>query len=141
MIAREIMTPNPVVVAQDESISRAAVLMRDKEIGMLPVVTDAQTMSLAGIITDRDIVVRHVAGCTGDCQVHAHMSRHQLASVTEDDDAAAVLDLMQDRQIRRVPVVNSTGRLIGVIAQADIAVSDDISKEDVAETVKEISMP
>jgi len=141
MIAREIMTENPAVVAQDDSIVRAAALMRDQDVGMLPVVSDTQSMRLAGIITDRDVVVRHVAECTGDCPVKAHMSSDDIATVTDEDDAGTVLDLMQSRQIRRVPVVDNSGRLVGVIAQADIAVSDEIPQEDVAETVKEISMP
>jgi predicted transcriptional regulator len=98
-------------------------------------------MVLAGIITDRDIVVRHVAECSEDCEVKAHMSSQDIATVKDEDEASTVLDVMQNRQIRRVPVVNSNGRLVGVIAQADIAVSDEIGSEDVAETVKEISMP
>ena len=141
MIAREIMTATPAVVSQDDSIRRAAGIMRDEEVGMLPVVNDAKNMALVGIITDRDIVVRHVAECTDDCAVKSHMSSRNIATVKDEDDASVVLDLMQTHQIRRVPVVNDSGRLIGVIAQADIAICDEIPKEDLADTVKEISMP
>jgi CBS domain-containing protein len=142
MTAREIMTPNPTVVTQDESISRAACIMRDQAVGMLPVVTDEGSMTLVGLITDRDIVIQHVAGlCSSDCAVSAHMSKGDIATVDEDADAGTVLEVMQTRQVRRVPVTSGSGKLVGVIAQADIAVSDDITKEDVADTVKEISMP
>ena len=141
MIAREIMTATPAVISQDESIRRAAGIMRDEEVGMLPVVDDAKSMALVGIITDRDIVVRHVAECSDDCAVKDHMSSRNIATVKDEDDASTVMDVMQTHQIRRVPVVSSTGRLIGVIAQADIATCDEIPKEDLADTVKEISMP
>jgi CBS domain-containing protein len=142
MKARQIMTANPEVVTPDEPVSRAARIMRDRDIGMVPVVTDRDSMSVTGIITDRDIAVRHVADlCPGDCSVATHMSRDDIETVEENDDSAAVLAAMQRREVRRIPVTNQNGQLVGVVAQADVATTREIPPEDVAETVRKISEP
>jgi CBS domain-containing protein len=142
MKARQIMTANPEVVTPDEPVSRAARIMRDRDIGMVPVVTDRDSMSVTGIITDRDIAVRHVADlCQEDCSVATHMSRGEVETVKENDDSAAVLAAMQRREVRRVPVTNENGELVGVIAQADVATAREIPREDVAETLRKISEP
>src|SRR5258708_6183925 len=102
MKARQIMTTDPAVVVEDEPISRAACIMRDREIGMVPVVRDRNSMTLTGVITDRDITIQHVAEmCDEDCEVRTHMS-DGIATVTADDDVAAVLEMMQSRQVRRI---------------------------------------
>lgn len=89
MKARQIMTANPEVVTPDEPVSHAARIMRDRDIGMVPVVTDRDSMSVTGIITDRDIAVRHVADlCAEDCSVATHMSRDDIETVKENDDSS-----------------------------------------------------
>jgi CBS domain-containing protein len=140
MKARQIMTANPEVITPNEPISRAARIMRDREVGMVPVVTDSSSMELMGIITDRDIAVRHVADlCAEDCSVARHMSRDDITTVNEADDSDAVLAAMRRREVRRVPVTNREGRLVGVIAQADVATSREIPTERVGEVVRAIS--
>ena len=140
MKAREIMTTDPAVVVQDDPISRAACLMRDREIGMVPVVRDLQSMLLAGVITDRDITIQHVADhCEEDCPVSAHMSDGGIATARADDDVSTVMDLMQSRQVRRIPVIDGNRRVVGVIAQADIATQRALPKAEVAQTVEKIS--
>jgi len=140
--AKDIMTPEPFVVTPTELVSHAAQIMRDREIGLIPVVADKESMRLVGVITDRDIAVRHVAGGhAGDCAVSAHMTSKDLETVDEGVDAASVLAAMRRREIRRVVVVNRDGRVGGVIAQADIAIEDGIPKKEVGETVKAISEP
>jgi CBS domain-containing protein len=140
MKARQIMTANPEVVTPNEPISRAARIMRDREVGMVPVVSDSDSMSLMGVITDRDIAVRHVADlCPEDCSVATHMSRDNIETVEETDDSAAVLAAMNRGVVRRIPVTNKEGKLVGVIAQADVAVAREIPREEVAETVRQIS--
>jgi CBS domain-containing protein len=136
------MTPDPFVVTPKELVSRAAQIMRDHEVGVVPVVADTKSMVLVGIITDRDIAVRHVAeGHVGDCVVAAHMTSDDIETVKDTADPESVLAAMRRREVRRVGVVNRDGRLVGVIAQADVATADGIPKEEIAETVKAISEP
>lgn len=122
MKAKDIMTPNPVTVTPDDSIVHAAETMRVRGLGMLPVVDGASTMRLKGVITDRDIAVRcTAAGHFGGCRVKDHMSVSPLETVSANDDVTMVAGHMERRRVRRVPVVENGDRLIGVIAQADLA--------------------
>jgi CBS domain-containing protein len=142
MKVREIMTPDPKVVTPEQPISRAAQIMREYDVGIVPVVGDVGSKSLIGVITDRDIAVRHVADShMEDCTVGAHMTREDIETVNETDDSTKVLDAMKRREVRRIPVTNSHGALVGVIAQADIALTKEIPKQEVAEVVKSISEP
>jgi CBS domain-containing protein len=142
MKAREIMTSDPQVVTPEDTITRAAQIMRESDVGIVPVVDDASSRRLRGVITDRDIAVRHVADSHGeDCRVRDHMSG-RLMKARPDDDVTQVLDTMQREQVRRMPVVGDDDRLIGIIAQADIAM--DVGPDrprDVQQTVEEISRP
>lgn len=141
MKAREIMTPNPETVTPDEPISRAAQIMRTYDVGMVPVVRDPDSKSLIGVITDRDIAVRHVAvSHTEDCSVGSHMTRDNVETVDENDDAGSVMAAMKRREVRRIPVTRD-GKLVGVIAQADIAVASEIPKTQVADVVRTVSEP
>jgi CBS domain-containing protein len=140
--AREIMTPDPEIVTPEEPISRAAQIMRTYDVGIVPVVSDPDSRNLIGVITDRDIAVRHVADShMEDCTVGTHMTRDDIETVEENDDSATVLAAMKRREVRRIPVTNKNGKLLGVIAQADIAVAKEIPKEEVAEVVKTVSEP
>lgn len=142
MKARQIMTPDPEVVTPEQPISRAAQIMRDFNVGIVPVVNDTHSRNLIGLITDRDIAVRHVADShMEDCTVGAHMTRDDLETVEENDDSATVLAAMKRREVRRIAVTNKNGKLVGVIAQADIAVANEIPKEEVADVVKTVSEP
>jgi CBS domain-containing protein len=142
MKAREIMTPDPETVTPDEPVSRAAQIMRTYDIGMVPVVSDRDSKNLIGVITDRDIAVRHVADThREDCSVGAHMTRDNIETIGETDDAASAMEAMKRREVRRIPVTNKNGKLVGVIAQADIAVADEIPRKDVADVVKTVSEP
>jgi CBS domain-containing protein len=120
MKARDIMTANPRTVTPTDSISRAAEIMRDTDVGIVPVVEDSGTMRLAGVVTDRDIAVRIVAeGRDSNVNVREIMSSG-LATVRPDDDIERVTELMKSEQVRRIPVVEGD-RLVGIIAQADVA--------------------
>jgi CBS domain-containing protein len=142
MKAREIMTSSPEVVTPQDPISRAAQIMRDRDVGLVPVVKDRGGMSLMGVITDRDLAVRHVADKHhDDCTVASHMSKDNIQAVEESDDVGTVIAAMERREVRRVPVTDKDGRLLGIIAQADIAMCEDIPKAQVAEVVKMVSEP
>lgn len=121
MRALDIMTPNPKVVTADDSLVHVAEIMRDCDVGMLPVVSDRETMRVVGVITDRDIVIRHVAAAIQhDCRAREIMSHDVLHRVEPDDDIEVVLNLMRLEKIRRVLVVAPNGRLLGIVSQADL---------------------
>jgi CBS domain-containing protein len=142
MKAHEIMTSKPEVVTPQDPISRAAQIMRDKDVGLVPVVRDTSSMMLEGVITDRDVAVRHVAERhTNDCSVASHMSREHISAVDQSDDVQTVMATMERAEVRRVPVTDKNGKLVGIIAQADIATCDDIPKAQVGEVVGRVSEP
>ena len=135
--ARDIMTANPQVVTPADSVSRAAEIMRDADVGVVPVVEDQGSMRLAGVVTDRDIAIRVVAeGRNGETTTREVMSSG-LATVGPDDDVSSVLDLMKAEQVRRIPVVEGD-RLVGIIAQADVA-TDLGNDKKTGEVVEKIS--
>jgi CBS domain-containing protein len=122
MKARDIMTPNPAVVTPDDPIARAAQIMRDSGVGMVPVVDDKSSLRLKGVLTDRDIVIRCVAERHApNCLVSDHMTADDVETVTLDDDIHDVVAKMETDQVRRIPVIDESRRLTGVIAQADVA--------------------
>jgi CBS domain-containing protein len=123
MKARDIMTPNPAVVTPDDPITTAAQIMRDSGVGMVPVVDDKSSLRLKGVLTDRDIVIRCVAERhTPNCRVSDHMTADNVETVTTEDDVHDVVAKMETDQVRRIPVVDESRRLTGVIAQADLAI-------------------
>ncbi len=139
MKARDVMTSNPDVLTPDEPVTRAAQLMRDRNVGIVPVVEDKSSMKLRGVITDRDIAIRHVAeGHGNSCRVADEVSRQPLATVQPDADVKDVMNVMKREQVRRVPVVEGDNRLVGIIAQADIAERGPSEKE-VGKVVEKIS--
>ena len=141
MLAREIMTRNVECVTPQDDLARAARVMRDRDVGIVPVIEGADgDVRLIGVVTDRDIAIRHVAEGHGPgCKVEEAMSRDHLVVAGPDDDVDAVMRQMREHQVRRVPVVDD-GRLVGIIAQADLAIetSDDSA---VGLTVERISEP
>ncbi len=137
MKARDIMTDSPECVTPRSTLQEAARLMRDGGFGAVPVVNDERTREVIGIITDRDIAIRHVAeGHNDSCSVGDHMTK-DVECVRADSDLEDVEDLMADEQVRRVPVVDENDRLIGMIAQADLVRS--ANPDDATDTVKDIS--
>lgn len=143
MKARDLMTADPEFVTPNDTVSQAARIMRDTDVGSVPVVDDQSSMKLIGVITDRDIAVRHVAeDHDEDCPVEAHMSGQQIGTVRADTDQDEITELMEREQIRRVPVTEENDRLIGIIAQADIAMRlGPEDPEQVTEVVEKISEP
>lgn len=140
MKARELMTSNPEAITPDAPISEAARLMRELDIGAVPVVEDRTNMRLEGILTDRDLAMRHLAeGHTEDCPVRHHMTRRespeQFFTVRPEDTAEYVVELMAEHQVRRIPVVDqSDEQLVGIVALADVA--RELGPRDPAEVVK-----
>ena len=133
----EVMTRNVQVISPDATIKEAAQQMRGGDFGMLPVGEDDR---MIGAISDRDIAIRAIAeGKECSTRVRDVMSDGVVWAYESDtvEDAAR---LMSEHQIRRLPVVNSDKRLVGIVALGDFAVgSDDI--EPAAEALQEISRP
>jgi CBS domain-containing protein len=122
MKARDIMTPRPFVVTPADPVSRAAEIMRYQGIGGVPVVKDPATPRLAGLITDRDIVIRCVArGHPASSLVSDVMTPLPIQTVLPDADITEVVRKMEFAEVRRIPVVSDDGILIGIVAEADIA--------------------
>lgn len=143
MKARELMTKDPEVLTENDSIQKAAQRMRDLDVGLMPVVDDASSRRLRGVITDRDIATRHVAEGhdNGECTVGSEMTKGNLHTVTQDDDDSTVMERMRAGKVRRIPVMDND-RIVGIIAQADLAVhTPDSDAEEVERTVEKISEP
>jgi CBS domain-containing protein len=142
MKAKDLMTPDADVVTPQDPLSKAAHLMRDRNVGSVPVVESRDSMKPRGIITDRDIVVRHVAEAHDrSCVVSAHMTQGPIETVDENDGIEKVMDAMKRAAVRRVLVTGQGGRLVGIIAQADLATSDQVPSLKMAEVVQTISEP
>ena len=121
MKARDLMTPRPYVVLPDEPVLRAAEIMRDHDVGAVPVVDGRDTMVLVGVITDRDLAVRHVAAAHApDCPVREHMSADPLVTVRPGAGDDEVMKKMKRFRVRRVMVTDDDGVLQGIVAQADV---------------------
>ncbi len=144
MKVSELMTKNPCTVTPDTPVSDAARLMKEEDIGIIPVVErvgGAETRGrLVGVVTDRDIAVRHVAeGRNSDVPVRDVMSGG-VRTATPDDSIESVLALMGSEQVRRIPIVDERGSLVGVVSQADLLrKAGDATK--VEQTVEQISQP
>lgn len=129
------MTKNVTTVSPEMSLKEVAVMLRDGDVGSMPVV---ENNKLIGIVTDRDIVVRGIAeGKTGDAKIGEVMTG-KVFSVKPDDFVFEAIRLMGDKQVRRVPVVDDAGALAGIISMADVALETEDQRE-IAETLEEIS--
>ena len=133
---RDAMTENPRSIGKSVSVVDAARLMKEGDIGSLPITDDEQ---LVGMITDRDITTRVVAEAA-DPKVTpvGEVYSRDLISVAPDKDLEEALQLMARHQVRRLPVVEN-GRLVGIVAQADIALREKEKKT--GELVEAISAP
>lgn len=138
MDVTSVMTPNPACCRPDTSLREVARLMLDNDCGEIPV-TDESLRPL-GVVTDRDIVVRVVAEGrdTNTVRVSEIMSTPPI-TVTTDAKLSDVTDVMENRQIRRVPVVDQDGKLCGIVAQADLALTGKDRKT--GNVVEEVSKP
>ncbi|MEI5585639.1 MULTISPECIES: CBS domain-containing protein [unclassified Agromyces] len=134
-VARELMTPDPTCVKEDETLVDAARKMRDLDVGALPICGSDDR--LKGMLTDRDIVVKCIADGGDPSSVTAgRLAEGKPVTVGADDDIREALKMMQQHQVRRLPVIDGHD-LVGIISQADIARS--LSAGETGQTVAEIS--
>jgi CBS domain-containing protein len=122
---KDSMTSNPCSIDADKPVSYAAKMLRDENVGLAPIVEGDKVV---GTLTDRDIATRVVAeGRDPESTTVAEVASRDIVTVGPDDDLSDALRLMAEHQVRRLPVVESDGRLVGVIAQADVAEHADPS--------------
>jgi CBS domain-containing protein len=134
-LARDLMTSDPQCVGENDSLVEAARLLRDLDVGALPICGEDGRMK--GMLTDRDIVVKCLAeGGDPSSTTAGSLGDGKPITIGADDDVREALRVMQDAQVRRLPVIDGHD-LVGIISQADIARS--LSSTETGETVAEIS--
>jgi CBS domain-containing protein len=133
---RDAMTPEVKTTTPSQSLTDAARLMKQEDVGSVPVVDGER---LVGMLTDRDIVVRGIADGSDPHTVHVgDIASRDIVTVRPDDDLDEALRLMALHQVRRLPVVDD-GHLVGVLATADVA--HEVKDKQVGQVVEEISKP
>ena len=132
---RDVMTPNPRTVEPSSTVQEAAKVMRDEDVGPVPIVENG---SVTGIVTDRDIVLNVVAeGKDVTSTPVSEIASGDLITIDPEQTLDEALRLMAQHQVRRLPVCEEDGRLVGIVAQADIALQSDDART--GEVVEEIS--
>lgn len=132
---QDVMTQNPRTVEAAQMVVDAARLMRDEDVGIAPVVEGGR---LVGTLTDRDVAVRVVAeGKDPQSTSVREVASTDLVTVDPQQDFDEAVRLMAEHQVRRLPVVEEDGRLVGILAQADVAQEGD--DRQTGQVVQEIS--
>ena len=141
MKIQEIMTKDPSFVTPDATVREAAQVMKREDVGIVPVVDGQSEKRLIGLVTDRDIAIRCIAdGKDGTCRVRDVMSSDDLATCSQNDDVENVMSAMRTEKVRRIPIVDERGSLVGIVSQADVLTKTrDTSRA--GETIEEISEP
>jgi CBS domain-containing protein len=132
---RDVMTSNPFTIDAEKPVAYAAKMMRDEDVGLAPIVEDDK---LIGMLTDRDIAIRVAAEGRDPGQVKVRdVASKQVVTIDPQQDLDEALRIMAKHKVRRLPVVEEDGQLVGVVAQADIAREGD--NEKTGKLVEEIS--
>ncbi len=132
---REVMTASPTTIQPSTTVVEAARLMRDEDVGPLPI---AEGDRLVGMLTDRDIVVRAIADNKDPKTTTAgEVASKQLVTIDPEQTIDEAARLMAQHQVRRLPVAEEDGRIVGIVAQADVAVA--ATPEAAGQVVEEIS--
>jgi CBS domain-containing protein len=142
MRVRDVMTPDPACCTPAATAQEAAILMRDHDCGSLPVVESESNRRLIGTVTDRDLAVRGLAEGKGSGTPVRELMTDGPITAAPEDDVETVREVMVAQQVRRVPVVDEDGRVVGIVAQADIAREEGAaSDQEVGRIVEAISDP
>jgi CBS domain-containing protein len=132
---REVMTDRPRCITPDTPVSEAARLMKSDDIGSLPILEGEK---LTGIVTDRDIVVQAVAEEKDPRGMPVReVASREVVTIGPEEDLSEALKLMASYQVRRIPVVDEDNRLVGIVAQADVA--REVKEKDSGQMLQEIS--
>jgi CBS domain-containing protein len=135
----EVMTKDPFCCLPNDSVEKVAMMMKRDDIGAIPVIETEHTKKLIGIVTDRDLTLKIIAEGLDPktTEVNAVMTPNVVTCLA-DDDLQKALDAMAEHQLRRMLVVDNEHRIVGIIAQADVATRID-QPAKTGEMVKEIS--
>src|SRR5918999_278147 len=140
MQVKDVMTPDPACCTPDDTLQRVAELMVENDCGEIPVVENTTNRLPVGVVTDRDIVCRTVAkGLNPLTMTASECMTTPCVTVTPDASLDECCRVLEENQIRRVPVVDESGACCGIVALADIA--KHAAKRETAEVVKEVSEP
>lgn len=135
----DLMTRNLVCAQPDDSVASVAQLMKENDIGPIPIVEDVVSNKLVGIVTDRDMAMKVVAeGRDPNTTRVKEVMTQDVVTARDNEDIRNALEAMSQHQLRRILVVDENNTLVGIIAQADIATRLD-QPEKTGEVVKEIS--
>jgi CBS domain-containing protein len=138
----QIMTPDPACCTPDSTAKDAALLMKEHDCGSIPVVERLETLRLVGTLTDRDLAIRGLAAGKGPNTPVRELMTNDPISAAPDDEVEIVREVMVAQQVRRVPVVDENGRVVGIVAQADLALeAGAASDQEVGRIVEAISDP
>jgi CBS domain-containing protein len=123
MFCGEVMTEDPMCCLPNDLVSAAAQAMRREDVGALPVINDEQRQQLIGIVTDRDLAIKVIA----ESRDPSHTVVQDVMTLTivvcrECEDLSNAIKAMEEHEIRRIPVIDDDGRLVGIISQADVAI-------------------
>lgn len=132
---QDVMTRNPTTCSSQSPVTEAAQLMEREGVGAIPVCDNGK---LEGIVTDRDIAVRVVAGGRDPRQTTiGDVMTRDPKCVSADEPIDRALEVMESSQVRRIPVIDGAGKLVGIIAQADIAtrLNNDNATGEVVEAI------
>lgn len=141
MLVKDIMTENPVCCTAETNLQEVAKMMLDNDCGAIPVVESNNHRRPIGIVTDRDITVRTVAAGDNPLNMSAKsVMTKNVFTATPEMSVDECVNLMEEQQVRRIPVIDENGNCVGMVAQADIAVrADESDAEDLVEEVSKAS--
>jgi CBS domain-containing protein len=136
------MTPEPACCTPESTARDAALLMKEHDCGSIPVVENLGNRRLVGTVTDRDLAVRGLAVGKGPDTPISELMTNDPISAAPDDEVEIVREVMVAQQVRRVPVVDENGAVVGIVAQADLAMEEGAaSDQEVGRIVEAISDP
>lgn len=140
MNVQDIMTKDPACCTPQTNLREVAQMMEECDCGAIPVVESNDRKNLVGMVTDRDITLRAVSQGKNPLTMSAgDIMSSPVVSARAEDDLQTVARMMEDNQVRRVPVVDQNNRILGILAQADLALQG--SDELTGEVVERVSRP
>ena len=121
-ICKDVMTTEPVCCFPNESVEIAAQLMKLEDVGCIPVVDNEENYKLVGILTDRDLAMEIVAAGRDASRVKVEeIMKNEPFACKDSDQLDKAIDGMANHQVRRIPIVDDDNRVVGIIAQGDVA--------------------
>jgi CBS domain-containing protein len=142
MKVKHMMTKDPKHCLPSDTAQRAAAIMREEHAGIVPVVDDAQSLKIVGVVTDRDLCMNVVAeGLDPKTVPIERCMTTKVVSCTSNDSVDRVTELMRENQIRRIPVVGEQHELVGIVALADVVERATPKATQTHDTLKKVSAP